>query len=277
MKSFSNTYIFTFSAVMVTVVAALLAFVALQLKPIQTKNVEIEKMQNILASVGIASEKSEVETNFEKYIIEAYVINAEGNPVEGVSAFDVDLKKELAKIDKINSRKGLLVEKRESPFKKFVSGFLGSKEIDKATIQSGISTLEAERLLPVYVCEHTDGNTYYIFPLQGKGLWGPVWGYISLESDMNTVFGAVYDHKSETPGLGAEIKEDWFGGAFKGKKLFTEDYTFNSIQIIKPGSVPSSEYNVDAISGGTITSKGVEEMLQSNLAGYVTFMENKRN
>jgi Na+-transporting NADH:ubiquinone oxidoreductase subunit C len=277
MKSFSNTYIFSFSAIMVIVVAAVLAFVALQLKPIQTRNMEAEKMQNILASVSIESTSKNVEEVYNQYITESYVISSDGVVVEGVSAFTVDLKKELAKIEKINSQKGLLVEKRTSPFKNFLNGIFGEKEIDNSNIQNEIAQLESDRLLPVYVCMHSDGNTYYIFPLQGKGLWGPIWGYVSLEANMNTIFGAVFDHKSETPGLGAEINQDWFGGAFKGKKLFAEDNSFKSIEVIKPGSATVSDHNVDAISGGTITSKGVEEMLLSNLEGYVTFMENKRN
>jgi Na+-transporting NADH:ubiquinone oxidoreductase subunit C len=276
MRSFSNTYIYTFSAILVTIVAALLAFVALQLKPIQQKNIDAEKMQNILTAVGISSDKNTVVETYHKYITESYVINQKGEPVEGVSAFNVDLKKELAKIDEINNLKELLVEKRISPFKTFISGFFNSEAIDKSQVEKDISLLESERLLPVYVCKHSNGNTYYVFPMQGKGLWGPIWGYIALESDMNTVFGAVFDHKSETPGLGAEIKEKWFGDSFNGKKIFSDDLTFKSIQVIKKGSTATTAYNVDAISGGTITSKGVEAMLFNNLVGYVKFMENKR-
>lgn len=277
MRSFSNTYIYTFSIILVTVVAALLATVALVLKPIQLKNVEAEKMGNILTSVGIQSDSKTVVDTYSKFITESFVITPDGNTVEGVSAFDVDLKKELAKIEAINSKKGLLVEKRISPFKAFISGSSGGNKIDKSAIENEVSELEDERMLPVYVCLHEDGNTYYIFPLQGKGLWGPVWGYVSLEADMNTIFGAVFDHKSETPGLGAEIKEDWFGGSFIGKKIFEEGNIFKSIEVIKPGSTAVTEHNVDAISGGTITSKGVEAMLLNNLEGYVKFMEIKRN
>lgn len=277
MRSFSNTYIFVFSAILVTTVAALLAFVAIQLKPIQTRNIEAEKMQNILTSVGIESTTKDIEEKFAKYIIESYVINPQSKIVEGEKAFNVDLKKELVKIEKANNLKGNLVEKRQSPFKKFIAGFVSSDNINISEVKNKISAIDAERMLPVYVCQHSDGNIYYIFPLQGKGLWGPIWGYISLEADMNTIYGAVFDHKSETPGLGAEIKESWFGNTFKGKKLFTEDYSFKSIEVIKPGSTATTDYNVDAISGGTITSKGLEAMLLNNLEGYVTFMENKRN
>jgi len=262
---------------MVTLVAAILAFVSIQLKPVQTKNIEAEKMQNILTSVGIDSDNKNIEETFNKFITESYVIKPNGETINGASAFDVDLKKELAKIEEIKSLKSKLAEKRISPFMKFISKFSSSKEVDKNEIEKKISEVEDLRLLPIYVCQHTDGNTYYVFPLQGKGLWGPIWGYISFESDMNTVYGAVFDHKSETPGLGAEIKEGWFGALFKGKRIFAENNSFNSIKVIKSGSTATTSYNVDAISGGTITSKGVEAMLFNNLEGYVTFMENKRN
>jgi Na+-transporting NADH:ubiquinone oxidoreductase subunit C len=262
---------------MVTLVAALLAFVSLQLKPIQNKNIEAEKMQNILSSVGIDSDSKSVETTFNKFIIESYIINPSGEIVEDANAFDADLKEELAKIDNINSLKAQLKEKRVSPFKAFISKFKSSKQVNPEKITVQISNEEKNRMLPVYVCQHKDGNTYYIFPLQGKGLWGSIWGYVSFESDMNTIFGAVFDHKSETPGLGAEIKEDWFGESFKGKKVFEGNNTFRSVEVIKSGSAPTTEYTVDAISGGTITSKGVEAMLYNNLEGYATFMENKRN
>lgn len=276
MRSFSNTYIYIFSIILVTVVASLLAFVSLLLKPIQNKNIEAEKMQNILTSVGIKSDSKTVAATFAEFISESYVITPDGQTVEGASAFDVDLKKELAKIEKINAEKALLEEKRISPFKAFVSGDGGEEKIDKSAIEANIAKLESDRKLPVYVC-NKEGKTYYILPLQGKGLWGPIWGYVSLEADMNTIFGAVYDHKSETPGLGAEIKGKDFGDAFIGKKIFAEGNVFKSIEVIKPGSTATTDHNVDAISGGTITSKGVEAMLWNNLEGYVKFMEIKRN
>jgi len=276
MKSFSNTYIFIFSAAMVIIVATLLSVINLQLKPIQTKNIEVEKMQSILSSVGVTSTKKNADEQFKKYITESYVINLNGEKVEGLDAFDVDLKEQQAYIEKMKNLKGLLTERRISPFKSFINKHFSVKEIDKKKIQESIQKENKRRLLPVYIYKQ-EKQVNYIFPVRGKGLWGPIWGYISLESDMNTIYGAVFDHKTETPGLGAEIKEQWFENKFKGKKLFTSDGNFSSIKIVKPGTTRPSSYNVDAISGGTITCKGLEAMMYDCLEGYAEFINNKKS
>jgi Na+-transporting NADH:ubiquinone oxidoreductase subunit C len=132
-----------------------------------------------------------------------------------------------------------------------------------------------DRQLPVYVA-NKDGKTYYIFPVYGKGLWGPIWGYVAVEDDLNTIYGVTFDHKGETPGLGAEIATDWFQAQFKGKKLFDDNGNFVSIAIVKGGAPEGDKHAVDAISGGTITSKGLEAMLRDFLAGYVNFMNKQR-
>jgi len=176
MKSFSNLYIFIFSAVMVIIVAALLSFVALNLKPFQEKNIRLEVMQNILTSVRVENNKKNAEELFQKYITDSYVINEEGKKLDGVVAMDVDMKKEAAKIDKIKKLKSLIQERRISPFKEYISGFIKAKEIDKNQTNRKIEELASERQLPVFVCQK-EGNTYYIVPLRGKGLWGPIWGF----------------------------------------------------------------------------------------------------
>ena len=275
MKSFSNTYIFIFSAVMVIIVATLLSFVAMQLKPRQELNVKTEKMQNILKSVRIESTKKNAEDLYGKYVTDSYVIDPSAEVLEGVAPLEVDLKKEVSKIDKIQNLRASLQEKRESPFKTFLSGIIQFKRVDRSQIQQRIQEVASRRKLPVYEVEK-ETETFYVIPLQGKGLWGPISGFVSLEDDMNTVYGAVFDHKSETPGLGAEITEDWFEDDFVGKKLF-EDGEFRSIDVIKGGTPEDNPHGVDAISGGTITSKGVEAMLHDGMAGYITFFKNKRN
>lgn len=262
---------------MVVVVAALLAFVSLKLKPKQQANVEIEKMQSILTSVGVESTTRNASEQFDKYITDSYVLNLEGEKLDGIEAFNVDLKVQQGYIEKLKTLKEQLVEKEVSPFKKFISGIFGSEKTDKSKVEAEIKEQSKLRELPVYVCSHENGNTYYVLPVRGKGLWGAIWGYISIESDMNTIYGAVFDHAKETPGLGAEIKQGWFESAFKGKKLFAENNDFKSIEVVKPGTAAPTVHNVDAISGGTITSKGLEAMLYDSLEGYITFMENKRN
>lgn len=123
---------------------------------------------------------------------------------------------------------------------------------------------------PVYVA-NVDGKTKYIMALSGAGLWGPLWGYLSVDSDGNTVYGTDFSHQGETPGLGAEIAKPAFSNEFKGKKLFM-DGTFKSIAVVKPGKSASGQDYVDGISGGTITSQGVDHMLSSSLGGYVKFL-----
>jgi Na+-transporting NADH:ubiquinone oxidoreductase subunit C len=105
-------------------------------------------------------------------------------------------------------------------------------------------------------------------PVSGMGLWAAVWGYISVGDDYNTVIGASFSHKSETPGLGAEIATPFFTDQFPGKKLSDESGNFVSIKVIKPGSAAKTDHIVDGISGGTFTSQGVDEMLKRCLKVY---------
>ncbi len=233
MKNFSNTYIFIFSSVLVVVVALLLAIAALQLKPFQDKNIEVEKKQNILASLNIAATADDAQQLYDQYITDSYVVNVNGDKVEGIDAFGVDVKAEMAK-----------------PV--------------------------AQRNLPVYVSKLDNGDFSYVVPVRGKGLWGPLWGYISFEKNLNTIYGANFDHQGETPGLGAEIKETWFQKPFIGKQIFKDSVTFVSVKVNKGGVDPSDLHAVDAISGGTITSKGLEAMIDSSLVQYKNYFIKNR-
>jgi Na+-transporting NADH:ubiquinone oxidoreductase subunit C len=234
MKNFSNTYTVVFSSVMVFIVALLLAVAALKLKPFQDKNIEVEKKQNILASVNITSTPQNAVNLYEKYITDSYVLDAKGETIKDADAFTVDLKEELGKPASM-------------------------------------------RRLPLFVSTMDNGTHQYIVPLRGKGLWGPIWGYISFEKDLNTVYGVNFDHQGETPGLGAEIKEIWFQQPFKGKTIFEDSVKFVSIKVIKGGAAPGNKHEVDAISGGTITSKSLQAMLDTCLVPYQTyFLKNRK-
>lgn len=127
------------------------------------------------------------------------------------------------------------------------------------------------RELPVYIA-NVEGATKYILSVRGAGLWGPIWGYVSLNEDKNSVYGSYFSHASETPGLGAEIAEKAFQNAFIGKKIKNAENKFVSIAIVKPGQAAADKDYVDGISGGTITSKGVEDMLQSSIGQYESFL-----
>jgi Na+-transporting NADH:ubiquinone oxidoreductase subunit C len=129
--------------------------------------------------------------------------------------------------------------------------------------------------LPVFIATLDDGKKYSIVPVRGKGLWGPIWGYIALTEDFNTIYGVTFDHKGETPGLGAEINTDWFEKPFEGKQIFDQQGSFTSVRVEKGGAKPGDIHAVDAISGGTITSKGLEQMLLDCLTNYEVYFKNK--
>tara|TARA_Y100001978_G_scaffold202556_1_gene224102 strand:- start:900 stop:1670 length:771 start_codon:yes stop_codon:yes gene_type:complete len=225
-----NSYTFGFAAIMVVVVATFLSVAAISLKPFQDKNIELEKKQNILNSVGIQVERDAAADAYERYIAESFVVSSAGERTEG-DAFTVDLAVEL------------------------------KKDVDA-------------QVFPIFVSE-MEGVKSYILPLRGTGLWGPIWGFIALEDDLNTILGAVFDHKAETPGLGAEINLPWFQEPFKGKTIFDGD-KFMSITVTKGGAKDDDMHAVDGISGGTITADGVTAMLEERLGNYVPFFESMR-
>ena len=130
----------------------------------------------------------------------------------------------------------------------------------------------SDRNYPLYICEK-DGDKYYIIPVVGTGLWGPIWGFVALESDFKTIYGANFDHKSETPGLGAEIKYASYSDQYTGEMISDTTGTFQPIIVLKDGSGSGLNSKVDGITGGTITSKGVEEMTTRTLEVYVNYFK----
>lgn len=117
---------------------------------------------------------------------------------------------------------------------------------------------------------NVDGATKYVFPVYGAGLWGAIWGYVALNADKNTVYGVYFSHASETPGLGAEIATTHFQDEFAGKKTIENGNV--ALSVVKNGKVENADYQVDGISGGTITSNGVDVMLKSCLSNYKNFL-----
>lgn len=229
MNKQGNTYTLIYTAVMVIVVAFILAFAAIGLKPAQQKNIAIDKMSQILNSVNIVSTPENAQELYAKYIDDSFVVDANGQLVKGES-FSMNIADQL-------------------------------------------KLPESQRTLPIFICTDDSGSPKYIIPLSGTGLWGPIWGYISIENDGNTVYGAYFAHQSETPGLGAEIEKSQFQKQFQGKHFFI-DGAFMPIAVEKAGRKPQNGADyVDAVSGGTITSKGVQSMLQSCVEPYAQFLE----
>lgn len=231
-KTNTNSYTFIFAIVMVVVVGSILAFAATSLQPTQYENMRQEKMQNILATVGVETDRAGAEELYRQYITEEIVLDYEGEVKEGVEAFDVDLAKEI---------------KREPLDQNF----------------------------PLYIAE-VEGEKYYIIPLRGSGLWNAIFGYISLKDDVNTIKGAVFDHLGETPGLGAEITQEWFRERFTDEKIFDDSGNLIGVSVVKGNSSTSKDDNqVDAISGATITGDGVSDMISERLQYYLPYFKSQ--
>lgn len=126
---------------------------------------------------------------------------------------------------------------------------------------------EADRLLPLFIYEK-DGKKYYIVTVRGNGLWDEIWGNIALEEDFTTIAGVAFDHKGETPGLGAEIKDNpAFPAQFEGKKIYNTEGEYTSV-VVRKGGAKNKRFEVDGISGATITANGVSEMLYRGINYY---------
>ena len=242
MREFSNRYIFIYATVLVVVVAAILSTTAVLLKPRQVKNQETEKIQNLLAAINVEATFDEAETLYKKYFKEELGINQQGDVV-----------------DNYNVASGSMVAGSNRPF-----------NVDVKKQQSLLKEGKPVSF-PLYVYEK-DGQKGYVIPLQGAGLWGDIWGNIALASDFNTVVGVNFDHAGETPGLGAEITTKGFHDPFIGKHIYDATGNFTSV-IVKKNADATTGNEVDAISGGTITSVGVSDMLRNDL----NFYQNYRN
>lgn len=229
----SNGYTFLFAAIMVVVVGSLLAFAATSLKDLQDENIKKEKMQNILASVGVVVEREQAPSQFTSVIKEQLALKIDGSVDESSKAFDIDLKNEL------------------------------SKKVE-------------DQRFPLYVAEQ-DGKKFYIVPLRGAGLWDAIWGYVALEEDLNTIKGTVFDHKGETPGLGAEITQKWFQDRFVGEKIMNQSGEIVGVEVAKGNTSQAKDDNkVDAISGSTITGNGVTNMIKERLSNYKNYFANQK-
>lgn len=156
-------------------------------------------------------------------------------------------------------------------------GNLTKGEAFDIDVAKEIKLPESRRQLPMFECTLPEGEVKYIIPMYGAGLWGPIWGYISVDSNGSTIYGAFFAHQGETPGLGAEIEKSEFRNEFKGLNLFTAN-GFAPVSVVKAGQPsPDGSETVNAISGGTITSKGVDAMIHNCLNPYKKFLEDLKN
>lgn len=233
----SNGYVILFSVILVLVTAVALVTVFSFTKETVNNNQKLEKMQNILQAGRINVERNQAEAEYKKSIIDAFALTEKG---------EVKMKGEIDNVFNID-----------------LASELKKKEGE-------------EKLFPVFVCNKND-STFYILGMRGKGLWDAIWGYVALQKDMNTIYNAVFDHKGETPGLGAEIKEGWYTAQFPGKKITNEKGEFVSVSVIKKGTAPVSDYNVDGVSGGTLTSNGLHDMLKQFFGAFYEYAKTQKN
>ena len=233
MNTNNNVYTVVYSAVIVVIVAAILAFVSQALKPKQDANIKADTISQMLSAAQFSTKEElakigndAVLDEYSKYIKEAFTVNAQGQKVR-----DLDLSsREIA--DNLHAQNTNLKK---------------GKDLE----------------LPVYIFDQS-GKTITVVPVYGAGLWGPVWGYIAFKDDLKTVAGAYFDHESETPGLGAKIKDDpEFRKKFVGKVA-----SWGSDKVLSILKGASADNQIDAITGATMTSKGLGEAIETWLAAY---------
>jgi len=248
----SNGYTFGFAIVLVVVVGSILALLAKGLKPMQDGNAEVKKQMDVLSALLTPEEYEKVtrknaEDMFAQYVNldDAVVVNYAGEVVDGL--YGVDGKLISGAAFDVDIKQEYKDKKRDEKFRNF----------------------------PLFVAKK-DGKTFYILPVIGKGLWGPIWGNICLGEDMNTIVGASFGHQGETPGLGAEITQKFFVNGWIGEKISNED-GFTKFEVVKDNSGATTESKVDGITGGTITSVGVQEMANRCLGVYVPYFNNIKN
>ena len=170
------------------------------------------------------------------------------------------------------------VEDADAEYQKYVKGDMLMNVDGTLTENTGEFATNYEKeakeqqRLHVFVCE-VDGQTKYVVPVHGAGLWAAIWGYVALNEDKDTVYGTFFDHQGETPALGAEITTPEFNKEFRNKQIFSGNQLVG-ILVVKDGNA-SGANEVDAISGGTITSKGVETMMKNYLTYYEPFLKQK--
>ncbi|MEL0457488.1 Na(+)-translocating NADH-quinone reductase subunit C [Flavobacteriaceae bacterium SZ-1-7] len=242
-----NSYTILFAIAMVVVVGALLAFTASALKPKISENMRIEKQQNILYAMGVN--------------------NNEGGSAEFVATTEASELFSKYIIDQVVIKNGEVSKDDQA--------YLIDLKKDKAAAAGDAS----KRNLPLFVGEK-DGKTFYVIPIYGKGLWDAIWGYVSLDKDM-VIQGAYFDHKGETPGLGANIKERFFMDDFIGEHVLDANGNFKGVDVAKGNSDPTNkdktDNEVDAIAGATITGNGVSAMIKSDLKLYKPYFDNLKN
>ena len=245
MNTNNNVYTIVYTTVIVVVAAAILALAAMALKPRQQANIKAETISQMLTAAGFSSKEylaklgnDQILAMYSDNIKTAFLIDKDGNKTD-------ELETEVTSIELQDNLK-----------------------VENKNIAAGNPSL------PVYVFEK-DGAEINVIPCYGAGLWGPIWGYIAFNADCNEIVGAYFDHESETPGLGAKIKDErWFREQFKGKNVDFE-HPENPFDIVKGGAPAGDLSKIDAITGATMTCNGLDAALDNWLGAYIPFLQKK--
>ena len=234
----STSYTISFAVVLVVICGGFLAFLSSSLKARQTANVKNEKRQYILSAAG---------------------------------AYDISVLKKMEQ----SEIESIFNEAVDSKILDFNGKVVEGEAFDIDIVKEYKTTIgkEKARKYPLFVYKNQD-DTKYVIPMAGNGLWGPVWGFIAINSDKNTIVDVVFDHKSETPGLGAKITDPSFTDLFTNspKHIVTKEGVYKGVNVVK-GGVKNPEHEINAIAGATITSKGVGKMLQEGFKPYALAWE----
>lgn len=240
-----NVYTVVFAAVMVVVVGAVLAFLASSLSEKIQQNEKLEKQQNILYAMGINENEDEGSVNFV--------------PTDKVAdEFSKYIKQQIViEGDKITEND---------------EAYLINLKQQETAAKKGNT-----RKLPLFIGEK-DGKKFYIIPMYGKGLWDAIWGFVSLDENL-VVQGVYFDHKGETPGLGANIKQRYFMDDFEGESIL-DGTEYAGIAVAKGNNDPlnntKDDNEVDALAGATITGNGVSAMIKESVNLYKSYLETIR-
>ncbi len=231
----SNGYIIGFSVLLTIILGGLLTWAALFLKDKQVKAVKLDTRKQILSAVMNTTDvdKNELSKVYDDRI-QSIVVDFEGNEVSGVEAAKVDVRKEYKK----------------------------PKE---------------ERVYPVYKYmdeKNPEEVQTYVLPLYGNGLWDNIWGFLAVNGEFTEIVGVSFTHKGETPGLGARITEKEVQDRYKGKRIVDDAGEIVSVKMMKGESNPNlTAYQVDGMSGATITGDGVNAMLENYITYYKKYFD----
>ena len=244
----STGYVYMFVGIMTVVVGLILSFLAVGLKPLQDKQEALFNKKAVLAAI----ETQLGEDVKASKMAEADVLNLFDNNIEQRV---IDFYGNVVSQEDVESR-----------------GYKGG-QAEHVDMKKEKKKPEEERIFPLYLYTADNGDKSYIVTVRGSGLWDEIWGNIGLKDDLETVIGASFDHAGETPGLGAEIKDNasWVR-QFQDKKIYDESGTYTSV-VVRKGGARNPTYEVDGISGATVTADGVSDMLYSGIQYYLPYLK----